>query len=34
MGLLFDIDHQTRWQVAAQQLGVDFNKLSTDIGHA
>lgn len=34
MGLLFDIEHKNRWQVAAQQLGVDFNKLSTDIGHA
>ena len=34
MALLFDVDHKMRWQIAAAQVGVDFNKLSLDIGHA
>lgn len=34
MALLFDIDPKARWQVAADSLGINFDKLSTDIGHA
>ncbi|MFW2176686.1 MULTISPECIES: YqgE/AlgH family protein [unclassified Moraxella] len=32
--LLFEVPHAERWQVATDQLGVNFDKFSTDIGHA
>ena len=32
--LLFDVAFEQRWEAAAKLLGVDFNNLSTDVGHA
>lgn len=34
MGLLFDLPYEQRWQTASNRLGIDFDRLSTDIGHA
>ncbi len=32
--IIFNTPHEDCWQVAADHLGVDLDKLSTDIGHA
>lgn len=32
--LLFDTPFEERWQVAAEKIGVNFDYLSSDIGHA
>ena len=32
--IIFDIPFKDRWNFAIQQLGVDANKISPDIGHA
>ena len=32
--LLFDTPFEKRWQVAAEKIGVNFDYLSSDIGHA
>lgn len=34
MALLFDTPYDQRWQIAADSIGIDFDKLATDIGHA
>ena len=34
LSLLFDTPFDERWQVAADKIGVDFERLSSDIGHA
>ncbi|MGM8899781.1 YqgE/AlgH family protein, partial [Psychrobacter sp. 1Y4] len=32
--LLFDTPFEERWQIAADKIGVNFDYLSSDIGHA
>ena len=32
--LLFDTDIETKWERSMAKLGIDFNKLSGDAGHA
>jgi len=32
--ILFETPYQERWRIAAEQMGVDINKLSDDVGHA
>lgn len=32
--ILFDVPYDQRWEAAAASIGVDFSKLSPDIGHA
>lgn len=34
MSLLFEVDYAQRWQIASDSIGIDFDRLSTDIGHA
>lgn len=34
MALLFDAPYESRWQIASERLGIDFDRLSLDIGHA
>ena len=34
MTLLFETSHEQRWQSAADSIGIDFDKLSLDIGRA
>lgn len=33
-GILFDLPHEQRWEAAAALLGVDFDRLSDQTGHA
>ncbi len=32
--ILFDLPHEQRWEAAAALLGVDFDRLSSEAGHA
>ena len=34
MQLLFETPYEERWHIASERLGIDFDRLSTDIGHA
>ena len=34
LNLLFDTPFEERWQIAADKIGVNFDYLSSDIGHA
>lgn len=34
IGLLFDTAYEARWQTAADQLGINADRLTMDIGHA
>lgn len=34
MNMLFDVDYEQRWHMASERLGIDFDRLSLDIGHA
>lgn len=34
MEIMFKLPYAERWKAAAALIGVDFNKMSTDVGHA
>lgn len=34
LSLIFDTPYAERWQLASDTLGIDFDKLTTEIGHA
>lgn len=34
LSLLFEVDYLIRWQQAGEKLGINFDTLSTEIGHA